>query len=520
MSLDSQDAAAPSPAETARTSDRAETPLPWGQLSAILAVKLAEPVNLSLIQPFMFEMVSSFDVVKSPKDVSFYAGVLFMSYSVCQATTSTYWGPLSDRIGRRPTVLICAAGDLITFVLFGLSKSFWWALATRCLNGFFVGNGAVIKSATAELADDTNRPRMMAMLPLIWHVGVMGGAAVGGLLANPAEQYPGVFGGVELFRTYPYLLPCLCGSLTTAFGLMAGVFWLRETLVRDPSDDAPAAEAGESTPATEPTTPDTESTTPATESTALVASMRRIGPKPAVVLMTPVAKRVILTTTLLCLVVIMMLQTYPIFAATPTSDGGLGFAPRSIGFSLAVAGIAVVYLQLVAYPRLERSLGALWCYRAGMLVMAPYFFAMPFLSYLAGHVERLAGDQARAAASPRLSQAGIEYALLWVLLVALLLVRTVGDILAFTSGGLLVVNIAPSKTTLGAMTGIQQLMNTLMGIIGPLASGTLWSWSIKHDLPYPLNAHLVWVLCGSLTLLTWKLSLKLPDSVNIFASGR
>ncbi|KAJ2786243.1 hypothetical protein H4R18_000090 [Coemansia javaensis] len=484
-------------AEAARTAGA--TPLPWSQLGTLLAVQLAMPVNYSLIQPFVFEMVKSFDVVRSPKDVSFYAGVLFMSYSVCQAITTTYWGPLSDRIGRRPTLLMGLAGDLVTFVLFGLSKSFWWALAARSLNGFFTGNSAVVRSAIAEMADDTNRSRMMALLPLVWHVGVMGGGAAGGLLADPVRQYPGLFGSSELFRTYPYLLPCLAGSLTTAAGLAVGLFRLKETLVRDPPDSAPAAEAGETTPL------------------VVAAAARRPAARPgrrlSPGLLTPVARRVLQTNLLMYLAMMMMTQTYPVFAATPPGDGGLGFSPRSIGFSLAVAGVAVVYLQLVAYPRLERRFGALWCYRTGMKVMVPTFFAMPCLSYLARHIERLAGDQ-----QARLPQAGVERALLWALLVALILVRITGDVLAFTSVGLLVVNIAPSRTTLGAMTGMQQLLVACTGIVGPLVAGTLWSWSIKHALPYPLNAHLVWVLCGTLMALAWAHSCALPSSVNVFAA--
>ncbi|KAJ2218198.1 hypothetical protein IW143_003247, partial [Coemansia sp. RSA 520] len=65
-----------------------ETPLPWTQLSALLAVRLAEPINFTLVMPFIYEMVEGFDVVKNPQDVSFYAGLLLTSYSICQAITT------------------------------------------------------------------------------------------------------------------------------------------------------------------------------------------------------------------------------------------------------------------------------------------------------------------------------------------------------------------------------------------------------------------------------------------------
>ncbi|KAJ1735666.1 hypothetical protein LPJ61_000424 [Coemansia biformis] len=492
-----------------------DTPLPWGQLSVLLAVRLAEPVNFSLIQPFVFQvcpMVGGFDMVKSPRDVSFYSGVLFTSFSICQAITTMYWGSLSDRIGRRPTLLIALTGNLVTFVFFGLSRSFMWALVTRSLNGFFAGTAGVVKAATAELSDDSNRSRMMALLPLAWHVGIMAGAAVGGLLVDPAKQYPGLFGHVELFRQYPYLLPCMAGSLTTAAGLVVGLFKLKETLVFDRTASTPGMGATEDGPAT--------------ESTALVAGPREPAhaPKPKIsfALLTPVAKRVMLTNTLMCLVVVMSMQVYPVFAATPPSDGGLGFPPREIGFSLAITGVAVIYTQLIAYPQFERKFGALWCYQTGMKVMVPYFIATPFLSLLAAHIVRSMESRSGLALSMPGSWSlpvDLDYCLLWVLLTALLLIRIVGDILAFTSGNLLVANIAPSKSTLGTMISMQQLAATLTAIVGPLAAGMLWAWSIKHDLPYPFNSHLVWVLSAGILVLAWKLSLQLPASVNRFASG-
>lgn len=48
------------------------------------------------------------------------------------------WGSLSDRIGRKPVVLFGLASTIIGVFLFGLSKSFAWALATKIFCGLFV----------------------------------------------------------------------------------------------------------------------------------------------------------------------------------------------------------------------------------------------------------------------------------------------------------------------------------------------------------------------------------------------
>jgi len=55
---------------------------------------------------------------------------------------------------------------------------------------------------------------------------------LGGLLADPATQYPSLFGDFQLFIDYPYALPCLVGSVVSGVGAIAGFLFLEETLGR------------------------------------------------------------------------------------------------------------------------------------------------------------------------------------------------------------------------------------------------------------------------------------------------
>ncbi|KAJ2370772.1 hypothetical protein H4S01_000151 [Coemansia sp. RSA 2610] len=505
--------------ESARDSDSKkdckETPLPWDKLLVLLSVRLSEPINATLILPFVYQMVEDFNVAKSPKDISFYASLLFASFSVCQTMTIMYWSRLSDRIGRRPVMLIGLVGYLLSFLMFGVARSFAWALAARCLNGLLAGNVAVIKSALAEISDDTNRARMMALLPLMWNIGTVGGSAIGGIFADPVHQYPGVFGDMEIFRVFPYLLPCLIGCSITLFGLVLGVFKLQETLVREPSGKKPFEQR-----ATPPrATPSSSSSSLATETTQLLADGD--APKQLTVreLLTPTVVRVMATNVVVCLAVAMCDQAYPIFAASDPSDGGLGFASREIGFSLAISGVAVLYLQLIAYPKLERKYGALRCYQIGQKITIPFYLAIPFLSLLATRLEESVDGPIPDVPPSMWASLLSKECLMWLLLVVLLLARTTGMVLAFTSINLLTANLAPSRAELGFMNGAQQLAMSATRIVGPILAGVVWAWSIKHSLLYPFNSHMVWVLCAVLTMISLHISNKIPESVNIFAAG-
>ncbi|KAJ2613225.1 hypothetical protein GGH99_002494 [Coemansia sp. RSA 1285] len=492
------------------------TPLPWEKLLVLLSVRLAEPINYSLILPFVYKMVLDFGVAKSTKDVAFYATLLFTSFSSCQALTIMYWGRLSDRIGRRPVLLIGLAGNLVSYMTFGLAKSFWVALAARLFNGLLAGNVAVVKSVISEISDDSNRASMMAYLSLMGNVGMVLGAAIGGIFADPAHQYPAVFGNIQLFITFPYLLPCAIGCSVTVFGLLMGTFKFQETLVRNKSRVVPP-------------TANSSSQTLAIETAPLLAigdqeaqEIHQPAQRSIKELLTPTVVRVMATNFFMCLAMSMGDQIYPIFAASSTSDGGLGFESRYIGFSLAISGLSIFYVQLLVYPRLERRYGALFCYHRGQMMLLVPFLCLSLLSLLAAHLERLANGAniPLLPGSWSLSVELLEHAGLWVLLIALLLVQIVAKVMVFTSINLITANLAPSRNELGFMNGAQQLAMTLTRIIGPLLTGTIWTWSIKHAWPFPFDSHFVWTVATLFTLTSYFVSLRIPKTVNTFAAGK
>ncbi|KAJ1646964.1 hypothetical protein LPJ64_001585 [Coemansia asiatica] len=317
-----------------------ETPLPWAKLSAVVGVRLCESTNFSLILPFLYKMVSEFDTIKDPKEIAFYAGLISASMYICQTFSVLYWGRLSDKIGRRPVLLMGLFGDTVTTLLFGLSKSYKWALFTRCLNGICVGNSAVAKSAVAEMSDDTNRPRMMALVPLSWNFGSAFGAVIGGMLADPVEKYPRIFGNSVIFKEFPYLLPCLASSCLALAFFIVGIFKFEETLVID-KQVAGRQQSGSSIEAT-PLLHQEE------ENIAIIQQQQQ-QQQPEVTLrqlFTPIVIHVLITNSLMSIATVMSDQIFPIFAATDPSEGGLGFDTRQIGYSYFVSGFAVLYLQL------------------------------------------------------------------------------------------------------------------------------------------------------------------------------
>ena len=104
-------------------------------------------------------MVKSF-AIGDANNASFYAGILISSFALSEALTSMFWGSLSDRVGRKPVLLLGCAGTIMSLLLVGFAKYFWVALIGRALGGCLNGNIPVIQTMVGELVRRPEHERM------------------------------------------------------------------------------------------------------------------------------------------------------------------------------------------------------------------------------------------------------------------------------------------------------------------------------------------------------------------------
>eukprot|EP01034_Spumella_vulgaris_P024616 gene24616-30984_t len=112
------------------------------------------------------------------------------AFSVGGLLGNVIWGTFSDRFGRRPALLAGLFGTALSSLCFGFSPNFWFAVAARFMWGILNGNIGVAKTYLAEVCDDTNSAKGMALFGVIGGVGRTIGPVVGGFLSSPAENYP------------------------------------------------------------------------------------------------------------------------------------------------------------------------------------------------------------------------------------------------------------------------------------------------------------------------------------------
>ena len=140
---------------------------------------------------------------------------------------SPFWGTISDRIGRRPVLMIGLIGNTVFFAMFGLANTLLIALLARFLAGVFNGNLAVAKAYIGDVSTPSQ---------LTSRMGIIGAALVldsqlGHLSAvNCLIQQQGGNFCDTIFDTYPYLLPCIAAGALSLVSLIFAYFKLPESL--------------------------------------------------------------------------------------------------------------------------------------------------------------------------------------------------------------------------------------------------------------------------------------------------
>lgn len=151
--------------------------------------------------------------------------VLFACYSVGNFFAEPLWGRLSDRIGRRPVLMITIFGNALTYVMLAFAPNLWMACLIRLTGGVLTGNISTIQGYMADVTPPDRRAGQLGLMGAAFSLGFMTGPSIGGLLAR-ADQ------GTAGFR--PPLFFAACLALAAGIGI---TLFVRET--RHVHKDAP-----------------------------------------------------------------------------------------------------------------------------------------------------------------------------------------------------------------------------------------------------------------------------------------
>ncbi|HEX6746302.1 MAG TPA: MFS transporter [Longimicrobium sp.] len=109
---------------------------------------------------------------------------LLAVYSLMQFLFAPMWGRISDRVGRRPVLLLGLFGSAATYLAFGLAGSLPVLFAARAANGLAGANIGVAQAYVADVTGPEERARGMGIIGAAFGLGFIIGPAVGGMMSR------------------------------------------------------------------------------------------------------------------------------------------------------------------------------------------------------------------------------------------------------------------------------------------------------------------------------------------------
>ena len=417
-----------------------QSPLPKKQMAVLAMIALAEQTALNSISPYLPDMASAFPEVE-PAQVGVYVGSIASAFALAQFATNYFWGWLSDRIGRKPVILLGTFLTALCFVAFGFCRTLWQAILVQALMGVVNGNQGLVSTCLGEITDRSNQSQAFTYLPVLYGIGGISGPLLGGLLVF--EHIP--FTGKK--NPYPYLAPNVLSAIVLLVDFALTAMFLEESL--EDAESLPKfgkkvrslftwlwqftglsrhptyvrIPQGVSHHSGHRHTVDGEEHDSDLDSASEVST--QLGHSAEELTWEEIFTRdtilLLITYLIFAFCNVSFNSLFPIFAqAKPPA--GRKLTPSEIGLSQGFAGVVTIIFQICIFNRLRDKMGNRWSYRAGLFGFVVSFLLMPFIGY-------------KSKASEGLTR---QSALMALELCVVLLVKTVASVGGLTSALLLV----------------------------------------------------------------------------------
>src|SRR5215470_19280570 len=182
------------------------------KLFTLMITAFVDMVGLLMIIPLLPFYVkelggSGIDILGRHFGIGIISGFIVASFTVAQLLSAPLWGKFSDRVGRRPTLLIALAASGIAYLIFGFAHSLLLLFLSRLVQGAGGGTVGVIQAYVADSTDPKDRARALGWLSATTNLGVALGPVLGSfaIAVGKRDIMPGP-GTLELGRAAPGIM--------------------------------------------------------------------------------------------------------------------------------------------------------------------------------------------------------------------------------------------------------------------------------------------------------------------------
>ncbi len=209
-----------SPAAAVNPTVQAEPPSNRSAMLVAFIVVFIDLLGFAIVLPLLPVIAKKY--IKEACDAQYVGlvlGLLFAAYSLMQFLFAPLWGRLSDRIGRRPVLLLSLAGAAVFYALLGFACQLPGSMATLAVALLFLARagagiaGATIGTSQAVIADSTppsKRKHGMALIGAAFGIGFTFGPLIGALvLAWFPDRYEVVGYTAAVLSTIAFVVGCV-----------------------------------------------------------------------------------------------------------------------------------------------------------------------------------------------------------------------------------------------------------------------------------------------------------------------
>jgi MFS family permease len=214
------------------------------RLFTLMITAFVDMVGLLMIIPLLPFYVKSLggagiNVLGFHLGIGTISGIIVAAFTVAQLLSAPMWGRFSDRVGRKPTLLIALTAAGIAYLIFGFATSLWLLFLSRIVQGAGGGTVGVIQAYVADTTDPKDRARALGWLSATTNLGVALGPVLGSfaITLGKRDLLPGA-GTLQMGHAAPGIMAAALCLLNILFALKY-LGESREVVAYSASDVAP-----------------------------------------------------------------------------------------------------------------------------------------------------------------------------------------------------------------------------------------------------------------------------------------
>jgi MFS family permease len=157
---------------------------------------------------------------ESLKAEAWQVALMFSAYSIGQFFAEPFWGRLSDRIGRKPVLLITVCANAVGYLMLAFVPNIWMAIAVRLFTGLGAGNVSTVQGYVADVTPPEKRAGRMGLIGAAFGAGFIAGPGLSGILVQ------------EDMGRLGYQLPIFAACGLAVLAALGVLLFLKESLVK------------------------------------------------------------------------------------------------------------------------------------------------------------------------------------------------------------------------------------------------------------------------------------------------